>query len=197
MTAHRTLFADGPIAGQTVLVTGGAGAVGNAAVQLAKWGGAAVIATVSSDEKAAEAGQAGADLVLNYRTDDVAERVLAFTSGAGVDRIVEVDFGGNLAVSERVLREAGTISPYSSSIREPELPYRALQQRNARIQFVLMYSMPESAKAQAIADITAALAVGQLRHTIGARFPLEQTARAHEAQESGRIIGNIVVQTDA
>ena len=194
MTAHRALFADGPIAGQVVLVTGGAGAVGSAAVQLAKWGRATVIATVSGDAKAADARQAGADVVLNYRTEDVAEQVLGLTGGQGVDRIVDVDFGGNLAVSERVLREAGTISPYSSSVREPALPYQALQRRNARIQFVLMYSMPEAAKRQASVDITAALEAGRLRHTIGARFPLAEIARAHEAQESGRVLGNVVVQ---
>ncbi|MDP7386367.1 MAG: NADPH:quinone reductase, partial [Nitrospinota bacterium] len=105
MTAHRCVFADGPVQGKTVLVTGGAGAVGHCAVQLAKWGGASVIATVSSDEKAERARGAGgavgggADHVVNYRTENVAERVRELTGGEGVDRIVEVDFGGNLEAS--------------------------------------------------------------------------------------------------
>src|ERR1700675_1317226 len=96
MTAWCCLFGDGPIAGQTVLVTGGAGAVGHYAVQLAKAGGARVIATVSSSIKDMEARLAGADLVVNYQTEDVVAKTLAFTDGRGVDRVVDVDFGGNL-----------------------------------------------------------------------------------------------------
>src|SRR6202012_5195101 len=99
MTAWSSLFCDGPITGQTVLVTGGAGAVGHDAVQLAKWGGARVIATVSSRAKDVEARLAGADLVVNYRTTDVVAKVMAFTEGRGVDRVVDVDFGGNLATT--------------------------------------------------------------------------------------------------
>jgi NADPH2:quinone reductase len=97
MTAHRALFADGPINGKTVLVTGGAGVVGHYAIQLAKWAGARVVTTVSSDAKAAHARAAGADVVINYRSEDVAARIKAECSG--VDRIVEVDFGKNLPVA--------------------------------------------------------------------------------------------------
>src|SRR5271170_1271057 len=93
MTAWCSLFPDGPIAGQTVLVTGGAGAVGHYAVQFAKWGGAQVIATVSSATKAEQARLAGADLVINYKTEDVVAKALAFTGQRGVDRVVDVDFG--------------------------------------------------------------------------------------------------------
>ena len=103
MTAWCCLFGDGPIAGQTVLVTGGAGAVGHYAVQLAKWGGARVIATVSSAAKDEQARLAAADLVVNYRTEDVAAKVLAFTAGRGVDRVVDVDFGGNLATTLKLM----------------------------------------------------------------------------------------------
>src|SRR6266498_1266568 len=114
VTAHRCLFADGPIAGQTVLVTGGAGAVGHYAVQLAKWAGARVIATVSSTEKAASAAAAGADHTVNYRTGEAAKEILALTGGAGVDRIVDVDFGGNLGVSVEVIKVNGVIATYAS-----------------------------------------------------------------------------------
>src|SRR5205085_2655250 len=110
VTAHRCLFSDGSIDGQTVLVTGGAGAVGHYAVQLAKWAGATVIATVSSSEKAALAISAGADHTVNYKAGDPAAEILELTSGAGVDRIVDVDFGGNLAVSAKVIKANGTIS---------------------------------------------------------------------------------------
>src|SRR5262249_2809851 len=102
LTAHRSVFADGPVAGQTVLVTGGAGTVGHYAIELAKFGHANVIATVSGPEKARAARTAGADHVLDYRREDVAARVLEITGGAGVDRIVEVEFGGNLATSSAI-----------------------------------------------------------------------------------------------
>src|SRR5262245_6853247 len=144
VTAHRCLFADGPIGGLTVLVTGGAGAVGNYAVQLAKWAGATVIATVSSAEKAAVAVAAGADHTVNYRTDDAAAEILRLTGGAGVDRIVDVDFGGNVAVSARVIKTNGVVASYASmGDPEPKLPFYALMAKNAAVRPVLIYTMPE------------------------------------------------------
>src|SRR6201994_4579070 len=115
MTAWCSLFADGPVAGQTVLVTGGAGAVGHYAVQLAKWGGARVIATVSSPAKDMEARRAGADLVINYRTEDVAARVMEFTERRGVDRVVDVDFGGNIATTLKIMAFNSTIAVYATN----------------------------------------------------------------------------------
>jgi NADPH2:quinone reductase len=114
MTAHRCLFADGPITGKTILITGAAGGVGQYAVQLAKWGGATVIATVSSAEKAAQARAIGADYVINYREEDVVAKVQEITGSAGVDRIVEVAFGANLPISLQVLKTNGVIATYSS-----------------------------------------------------------------------------------
>src|SRR5262247_968394 len=147
VTAHRCLFADGPVEGQTVLVTGGAGAVGHYAVQLAKWAGATVIATVSSPEKAALAAAAGADHTVNYRTGDAAAEILTLTNGAGVDRIVDVDFGANLPVSLKVLKTNGTIATYASMGEpEPKLPFYPLMAKNATLRAVLLYTMPERAK---------------------------------------------------
>lgn len=194
VTAHRCLFADGPVAGQTVLVTGGAGAVGHYAVQLAKWGGARVIATVSSPAKAARAAAAGADHTVNYRTGDPAAEILALTGGAGVDRIVDVDFGGNLATSLKVVKVNGTIAAYASmGDAEPKLPFYALMTRNVTVRPVLIYTMPERAKDEAAADVVRLVEAGRLQHQIGARFPLARIVEAHEAQESGQVIGNIVV----
>ncbi|MBI2156514.1 MAG: NADPH:quinone reductase [Candidatus Rokubacteria bacterium] len=194
VTAHRCLFADGPVAGQTVLVTGGAGAVGHYAVQLAKWGGARVIATVSSPAKAARAAAAGADHTVNYRTGDPAAEILALTGGAGVDRIVDVDFGGNLATSLKVVKVNGTIAAYASmGDAEPKLPFYALMTRNVTVRPVLIYTMPERAKDDAAADVVRLVEAGRLQHQIGARFPLARIVEAHEAQESGQVIGNIVV----
>ena len=134
MTAWCCLFGDGPIAGQTVLVTGGAGAVGHYAVQLAKWGGARVIATVSSALKAEQARLAGADLVINYRTEDVVAKALAFTGQRGVDRVVDVDFGGNIATTLKLMAINSTIAVYATNgNRNPVVPMRELMEQMHRV----------------------------------------------------------------
>ncbi|MEE8110936.1 MAG: NADPH:quinone reductase [bacterium] len=197
MTAHRAVFADGPVEGKTVLVTGGAGAVGHYGVQLAKWGGATVITTVSSDEKAAPAREAGADHVVNYRTEDVAERVRALTGGEGVDRIVDVDFGGNLSASLKVLKNNGIIATYASmGEMEPAFPFYPFMFLNTTIRQMFLYTMPDEAKRQACEDIVRAVEDGSLTYPIAARFPLDRLAAAHEAVESESHIGNIVVTID-
>jgi NADPH2:quinone reductase len=197
MTAHRCLFADGPVAGHTVLVTGGAGAVGHAAVQLAVWGGATVIATVSSDAKGAAARSAGAACAVNYKTEDVAERIREFTGLRGVDRIVEVDFGANLPVSQAMLKPNGTIAAYASMGNpEPVLPFYPLMLQNVNARLVFVYEIPAPAMAQACADISAWLGSRNGRPLLAARLPLEQLAAAHELVEGGRQIGNIVVTLD-
>jgi NADPH2:quinone reductase len=194
VTAHRCLFADGPVEGQTVLVTGGAGAVGHYAVQLAKWAGARVIATVSSREKGVLAAEAGADHLVNYRTADAAAEILELTGGAGVDRIVDVDFGANLAVSLKAIKTNGTIAAYASmGDPEPKLPFYALMAKNVTLRPVLIYTMPARAKDEAARDVGRLVEAGRLIHQIGARFPLERIVEAHQAQESGKITGNIVV----
>jgi NADPH2:quinone reductase len=194
LTAHRAVFADGPVTGQTLLVTGGAGAVGTAAVQLARWGGARVVATVSSDAKAATARDAGADHTINYRTEDVVAAIHRLTGDAGVERIVEVDFGGNLPTSLQIVKLHGTIASYATrGEAEPKVPFRALMVKNVTVRAILVYTMPESAKAAGIADVTRALEQGALRPLIGARMPLERVAEAHTAVERGSIIGNVVI----
>ena len=123
-TAYYGIFSDGSVKDQTILITGGAGAVGNLGIQLAKWSGADVISTVSSDDKATVAKAAGADLVVNYKTDNVIEAVNDFTKGQGVDRILEVEFGGNLSVSEQVIKNNGVIAAYGSVAEaNPSLPF--------------------------------------------------------------------------
>ena len=194
LTAHRCVFADGPVEGQTVLVTGGAGAVGNYAVQLAKWGGARVITTVSSAEKAEVARAAGADHVLNYRTDDVVARIGEITGGQGVHRIVEVAFGANLPISQAVLRPRGVIAAYSSDAEpEPKLPFSAFLRKDATIRTVLVYVMDQAAHQAAIDDVMRYLEAGTLRYVIARHFSLDQIAAAHETVERGQAIGNVVV----
>src|SRR5437764_14614730 len=131
MTAHRCVFVAGPVQGKTLLVTGGAGAVGHYAVQLATWAGAKVIATVSSPEKAERARSGGAAHVIDYRREDVAARILDITDGVGVDHIVEVDFGGNLAAALQCLRVNGSVIIYATNgDRKPKVPVRDLMQKN-------------------------------------------------------------------
>lgn len=186
MTAHRCVFADGPVEGQTVLVTGGAGAVGSYAVQFAKLGGAQVIATISGGGKARRARECGADHVVNYRTEDVAARVREITGGRGADRIVEVDFGGNLETSIAALKANGVIAAYASdSALEPAVPFYRLVYRNITVHHVLVLDMPDAAKDQAVADITKWLAAGRLTHLVGQRFALDDIVAAHEAMEGG------------
>ncbi len=195
MTAHRLVFADGKVTGQTVLVTGGAGVVGFYAIQFARWGGATVVATVSSDQKAARARDAGAHHVVNYRTEDVAARVDELTGGAGVHRIVEVALGTNLATSVKVLQPNGVIATYASDDDlEPRVPFRPLLGKDATIRFVLVYVMPRPAKDAAIRDITACLEAGALKHQVATELPMDRTVDAHAMVETGQRVGCVVVR---
>ncbi len=195
MTAHRCVFADGDVAGQTVLVTGAGGRVGWYAVQWAKRAGARVIGTAGRKSTLEAARQAGADLVVDYAHESVADAVMAFTDGAGVDRIVDVEFGMNLGVTLAVLRRGGVVATYSSSRKpEPTLPFYPLMFRDVTVRFVLVYAMPESAKRAAIDDIGAALAAGDLAHRVAETYPLEEIARAHERIENGEVHGCVIVR---
>ena len=192
MTAHRALFADGPVEGKTVLVTGGAGAVGHYAIQWAKRGGATVITTVSSDKKAEHARAAGADHLINYKNEDVAERALEITSGGGVDRIIEVDLGANFVASLGALKPGGVISTYYSS-SDPQGLFMRTAQKNAVLRFMVLHSVPRPALDQARADVDAWLAEGTAIHTVAEEFPLEECVAAHEFVEAGSKLGTVIV----
>jgi NADPH:quinone reductase len=194
MTAWCCLFADGPIAGQTVLVTGGAGAVGNYAVQLAKWGGAQVIATVSSSLKAEQARLAGADLVVNYRDEDVAAKAMAFTGGRGVDRVVDVDFGGNIETTLKLMAMNSTIAVYATNgNRNPVVPIRTVMERCIVLRMLVLPALPPQLRAAAQADISKWLAAGTRIHNIAAQFALSETVQAHLAVEKGDKLGTVIV----
>jgi NADPH2:quinone reductase len=194
MTAWCSLFADGPIAGQTVLVTGGAGAVGHYAVQLAKWGGARVIATVSSAAKAEQARLAGADLVINYRTEDVVAKTLAFTGQRGVNRVADVDFGGNLATTLKLMAMNSTIAVYATNgNRTPAVPVRELMERCIALRSLVLPALPPPLHAAAQADITKWLAAGTRLHNVAGQYALSDTAQAHLAVEKGDKLGTVVV----
>jgi NADPH:quinone reductase len=194
MTAWCSLFPDGPIAGQTVLVTGGAGAVGHYAVQLAKWGGARVIATVSSAAKAEQARLGGADLVINYKTEDVAAKALAFTDKRGVDRVVDVDFGGNIAITLKLMAINSTIAIYATNgNRTPAVPVRELMEKCIALRSLVLPALPPPLHAAAQADITKWLAAGTRLHNVAGQFALSDTANAHLAVEKGDKLGTVIV----
>ncbi|MCW3841441.1 NADPH:quinone reductase [Micromonospora yasonensis] len=208
MTAHRCLTAGefmptklhaGALSDHVVLVQGGAGAVGNATIQLARWADACVIATVSSPEKAQLAAAAGADFVINYREQDVVEEVRKIAPD-GVHTIVEVSAACNAATDVQILRNGGAVCVYADNGGdEVTLPIRPLMVPNARWQFVLIYTAPKAAKAQAVTDIAAAVAQGAIRVGEEAGLPLHHyslatTAAAHKAVQDGAI-GKVLVST--
>jgi NADPH2:quinone reductase len=195
MTAHRCLFADGPIDGKTVLVAGGAGAVGHFAIELAKHAGARVVTTVSTPEKAELASKAGADLVVNYRDADAADQVKAFLpvqDRPAVDRVVEVALGANLALDLAVSGPSTVVVSYAADGPDPVLPVRACMNANVTLRFVLLYGVPDAALDAAVAGVSDALAAGALTELPAHRFPLSDIVAAHEAAESGAV-GKVIV----
>ncbi len=196
-TAFYGIFCDGSVNDQNILITGGAGAVGHLGIQLAKWSGANVITTVSGDEKATAAKTAGADLVINYKTDDVIEAVNDFTKGDGVDRILEVEFGGNLSVSQHVIKNNGVIASYGSVAEaNPSVPFYDLMFKGVTLNTYLIYIVPESDRAKINEGITAALNDNALNPIIAESFPLPSIIDAHKAVEAGSVIGNVIITID-
>ncbi|WP_309069170.1 NADPH:quinone reductase [Microbacterium sp.] len=208
VTAHRLLttgpvmrLGPGALGGRTVLVQGGAGAVGNAAIQLAAWAGATVIATVSSAEKAELARAAGAAHTVDYTTGDAAAAIRSFAPG-GVDQIVEVAPAQNTDLDREVAALGATIGIYANNGGdEMTLSVRATFSKNLRYQFVLLYTVAPELLAAAAEDITAALedgafAVGDERGLPLHHFPLEGTAAAHDAVEDGAI-GKVLIDVAA
>lgn len=195
LTAWRAVQTDGGVAGQRVLVAGGAGAVGHYAVQMAKLLGAAqVIATVSSDAKAAHATAAGADAVIDYRREDVAARVRDLTGGHGADRVVEVDLAANAALLPQVVARDGLCVCYGSGRPEVALPFFPMIMSGAAVRFFIVYELSPAARAEAEAQLTRWMEEGRLRHAIGQVLPLEDCAAAHELVERGGVIGNVVLR---
>lgn len=197
LTAYHAVFADGPVSGKTVLVTGAAGAVGHFAIQFALGGGARVIATVSTEEKAAHVAAAGVKDILFRHDEDIAERVMALTGGSGVDRIVEVDFGANLDVIRKILKPRAVVAAYSSTaVPEPKLPYYDFAFRGATLRFIQGFLLSPDIIEAATALIGEMASRDALQVAIAARLPLEEIVSAHETVESGKAIGNVVLVLD-
>ena len=197
MTAHRAVFADGPVAGQTLLVTGGAGRVGHYAIQWASQAGATVIATASNAADTAACEKAGAKQVVNHRSDNLVADILSASGGSLIDRVVDVEFGANLSMSVEVLKIGGVIATYSSTqVPEPKLPFFTMMYKDLTLRTIIVYAMPEEAKSQAIQDIDQALTAGTLEHRIAETLPLDEVARGNEVIEQGSIRGAVVLTID-
>jgi NADPH:quinone reductase len=190
MTAHRCLFSDGPLDGKTVLVAGGAGAVGHFAIELAKHAGATVITTVSGPAKAELATRAGADYVVNYRDADAADQIRSLAPP--VDRVIELALGANLQLDLAVSRPHAHVVTYAAEPADPELPVRACMTANVTLRFVLLYGIPPADFAQAARDITTALTDGVLTGLPVTRFTLDDVAAAQDAVEAGAL-GKVLI----
>lgn len=210
VTAHRALTAaeggpdrlhPGALEGRVILVAGGAGAVGNAAIQLARWAGATVVTTVSSAEKAALARAAGADHVVNYREPGAAEAILAVAPD-GVDLAVEVAPAQNIGLDLEVVRVHGTVSIYANNGGDTlTMPLRAAFGKNLRFQFLILYTLADHLLRAAVEDVGAALGSGALRVGEDAglplhHYPLELTAQAQDAVEGG-VVGKVLIELSA
>ena len=178
-----------------MLVAGGAGSVGQYAIQFAKLAGATVVTTVSGQGKADRVRALGADHVVDYKREDVADRILEITAGKGMDLVCETDFAANLELNGRVLAPQGRINTFGSdSDQKPRVSTHELFAKEAVVRFVYYYVFPDEAFDRAIEAITALLDRGGLQHPVAARFPLRDVAEAHVAVEEGRTIGKNVIE---
>jgi NADPH2:quinone reductase len=195
LTALHAVLMAGGVIGKTVLVPGGAGAVGHYAIQFARLAGAAqVIATVSSEAKAAVAREAGADATIRYRDENVAERVAALTGGRGADRVIEVDIAANAAAHVGALANGADWVVYGSGAPSFTLPFFPMISKNVALRAFIVYHLDPADRARAERTLRALLERGALQHRIAERLPLERISEAHHLVEGGRAVGNVVVQ---
>jgi NADPH:quinone reductase len=198
LTALHAVLMDGGVAGKRVLVAGGAGAVGHYAVQMAsRLGAAQVISTVSNQVKAGLALHAGADHVINYKTEPVAERVRELTQGKGIDRVIELDLAVNGALDLDLLRPGGELVVYGSSAKPLDLAFPVPLAKNLQIKFFMVYHLDAADRARATAALNRMLARGELQHQIAQRWALADIVKAHEAVEGGALVGNMVLRVGA
>ncbi len=195
LTAFEAVRRCGDIKGKTVLVIAAAASVGHYAAQMAVLKGARVIGTVSSETKAAHARAVGVSETINYKTEDVAQRVKELTGGRGVDAIIDMDFSTTAGlVKDGALAPHGTVACYgSNSADDTPIPFRVCLFNTLSFQFFLVYDLTPEERSFALKELNALLAAGVLVHAIGARYPLSQIIQAHEAVELGKVMGNIVI----
>lgn len=195
MTAINAVRLLGDLRGRTILVIGASSSVGHYAAQIAVLGGARVLGTVGSLAKAAHARDAGVAATIDYKQEPVGQRVLELTDGRGVDAIIDMDFASTAPLlAQGILRPHGTLVCYGSNIyADIPIPMRAVLFASICLRFFLVYDLADADRRAAIEGLSALLERGQLKHTIGARWGLDEIVLAHEAVEQGRLIGNVVV----
>jgi NADPH:quinone reductase len=193
MTAYHAVAVAEAKPGMTLLVSGGAGAVGHYAIQFAKIAGASVITTISSAEKAKLAKAAGADHTIDYKHENVGERVMALTGKAGVDAVIELDIAANAKLMPQVLHPRGTIVVYGTGAPEAEVPLFFFLRSAIALKFIYVYELTAAERAAALGAISRALDAGTLINNVAAAFPLGDIVAAHEAVEQGKMLGNVVV----
>lgn len=194
VTAHRAVFADGPVSGMTVLITGGAGRVGRYAVQMARNAGATVIATCSTDHDEQDLQALGVNHIVRRQTQDIQQATLALTNGDGVDRMIDVAFGANIHRAPAMIKPNGVLTSYGSDENpEPGFPFYQFMFRNITIRPFSIMGMPNAAKQQAFQDITTDLENNSLSHRISAQFNWNEMIEAHEAVERGDQKGCVLV----
>jgi NADPH2:quinone reductase len=191
MTAYHAVEVAGPA--KTVLVSGGAGGVGHYAIQFAKARGATVIATVSSDAKAKIARAAGADHTIDYKRENVGERVMAITNKAGVDAAIEMDFSGNAKLMPSVLQPRSTVVVYGNASAEATVPSQFFLQNLITIRYIFVYELAQAERDAAVAGINRMLENKSLLNNVALTLPLNDIVAAHEAVEQGKAFGNVVV----
>lgn len=193
LTAAEAVFGGGEVTGKTLLISGGGGTVGYLAVQLAVWGGAKVIATCSKRD-VERVKSAGAHTVLDYRSKTLAADVLAANGGAPVDRILEVEFGANVAMNAETIAPNGTIAAYGSQIdMTPTLPFGPLLFKAVTIDIILIYLLPLDKRMACIDQLHRALVDGALVCPVAQVYALENCAAAHEAVLAGGRAGAVLV----
>ena len=190
LTAWHAIDIAGTTKGTTLLIAGGAGAVAHYAIQFAKARGATVITTISSPEKAKIAREAGADHTINYKQENVGERVMALTGG--VEAVIELDLTANASLLPGVLRPYGTLVVYGTG-PQVQFPGSFCLVNNITVKFMIVYELTVEARRRAVADITRMLEANALIHNVAARYPLGEIVAAHEAVEQGRVAGNVVM----
>jgi NADPH:quinone reductase len=197
VTAWYSIYADGPVEGKTVMVSGGGGRVGSYAVQMAKLGGANVTAMVGTAENEAYVKALGADHVINYRNDDVVARVMDITDGRGMDHLSEVAFGANVALFPEIMATRGVITAYSSDANEqPVLPFLPLMFKNVTMRPFTIYALGKETQCKAFEAINTMLAKGQLKHRVSGSHPftLDGVIAAHEMIEANKSAGVCIIE---
>jgi len=193
MTAYNAVDVAGVASGMKVLVTGGAGGVGHYAIQFAKARGATVLTTVSSAAKADLAQKAGADHTIDYKRENVGERVAALTGKAVVDAVIEMDLAANAKLYPGILHARSSVVIYGTGSAEASIPAQSLLVNGIRLQFIYVYELTAAERTSAVTGITRMLENKTLINNVALTLPLNDIVAAHEAVEQGKTMGNVVV----